>query len=142
MFLREVDNVSDLDGTLRWVKLADSRESRYPNGFDLDQPAIGGIYTAPYRDEQILSILDDSVDNARLMIAEGNVAEIPELPFTWTEANKAVYAPTGTEKLSLRFSKSTGLFSGSYADKTTGHSIQNGRRRAAGPANRSGLLRR
>ena len=122
--LRDVDNISEIDGTLKWVKFADTRESRYPTGFDINQSAIGGFYSAPYRNEQILSSLDDSDDNARLTIAKGNVAALPELPFTWTESNKAIYTRLGTEKLSLKFSAKHGTFSGSYVDKTTGHSIK------------------
>ena len=124
LFVRDVDNISEIDGTLNWVKFPDTREKLYPAGFDLDQPAVGSIYKAPFRNERILSSLGDVPDNATLMIAMGNVAPIPELVFTWTATNKIAYTPTGTEKMKLRFAPKTGAFTGSYVDRTNGQNIK------------------
>ena len=124
LFIRDTENISEVDGVLKWEKFADTREKLYPAGFDLDQPAIGSLFSAPFRGERVLSTLSDGADNATIKIKEGNIPQLPELNFTWNSSNRLVYTRTGTENLKLKVSSKTGIFSGSYVDKATGHNLK------------------
>lgn len=52
LYLRELEDTSDLDGTLRWLKPQNPRSKFQPGGFDLEVEAIGSRF-----DGQVLPLL-------------------------------------------------------------------------------------
>lgn len=115
---RDVENVSDIDGEFDWVKNADPREKRYPDGFEITQPVVGSLFEKPFRNQQLLSSLADVENNAVLSLTEGNIAPLPDLSFTWTNANKGIYTPNDSERVTFRFSKTNGSVYARYYDRT------------------------
>ena len=118
---RELPDISDVDGEIRWVKLSGSRPTTvYPNGFDSLRAVVGSQFTRPAKGVSAFSSLSDSHHNAWLRIENPDL----EHPLTWAATNKITYY--GPESIKLKFNVKTGLISGSYVDKPNGISIRMG----------------
>ncbi len=116
LHFREIDDVSDCDGLMQWMKRADAREKRYADGFDLEVPALGSRYTAPPSGERLLEELEDAEPNASLSLIAANLpagtaGEI-ERVLSWLGSNALRHY--GPETLGGSAARGTGLVSGSY----------------------------
>ncbi len=63
---RDVPDISDVDGKVRWVKNPNSKDKSYPGGFSQNPTLIGAIYTPPVTGQRALAELADQTYNARL----------------------------------------------------------------------------
>ncbi|MCB1077628.1 MAG: hypothetical protein KDM64_07365, partial [Verrucomicrobiae bacterium] len=109
--------VSDIDGSLRWIKPDGARPTTiYPAGFDSVREVIANRYAAPAKGERAFETLADGYYNGWLRF-DGLSAPGIDLAVTWTAANAILYY--GPEKVLISFNYKTGLFSGSYSDPVT-----------------------
>lgn len=115
---RDVPNVSDVDGGLRWVKNPNTANKSYPGGFQLAPTLVGAVYTPPLTGQRALAGLADQTYNARLTLA-GTVLPDGGLSKTvsWLGTNKLAYY--GPETLTGTTTTSTGILTGSYTDPAT-----------------------
>ena len=122
--LNDVDNVSSVDGMFQWFKGADTRQTRYADGFDLQQGAVVSTYTAPNARAQefLISDLRDGTGNAILYLTGGNLnSNIGALGVTWSRKNRITLdSRIRKEVLKPKVRASTGLVTGSYVDKAAG----------------------
>jgi hypothetical protein len=115
---RDVPNVSDLDGSLHWVKNPIAANKSYPAGFSVAPALVGAIYTPPPTGQRALSQLANQPYNARLTLA-GSVMPAGGLTKTlsWLSTNALAYY--GPETLTGTTTTSTGIITGSYTDPAT-----------------------
>lgn len=128
---RSLEGVSDLDGKVRWRKLADSKEAAYPQGFDLECWAIGSRYTVPAAGEYLLADLKTAEPNATLSL--WNAQPVPVAPSHTGLGGEAAYAVSwknnhqlvhyGPEKLTAKANKGNGTLTGSFSSLAGGKSL-------------------
>ncbi|MES2596699.1 MAG: hypothetical protein V4662_15260 [Verrucomicrobiota bacterium] len=119
---RDVGAVSDLDGSLRWVKpAAVSGTISYPGGFDSARTLVGSRYTPPASGQRAFGALANSLYNGWMRFSGPDMSTLPILDLnaldrvvTWTVANQLLYY--GPDKVTISFSSSTGLLTGTYVD--------------------------
>jgi len=120
---REVDNISEADGTLHWFKPANESAVLYADGFDVQQPAMLTSYQRPNSraGERILSNLRDADLNAAFKIEGGNLAPLDGKFVTWDSRNRISYSSqTVGESLKISVKTASGYVSGRYRDTNTG----------------------
>jgi formylglycine-generating enzyme required for sulfatase activity len=113
---RDVPDVSDCDGLMQWVKLADNREKPYAAGFEVEVPAVGSRFTPPPAGTRLLAALVDAEPNASLSLIAPNLpaataGEI-ERVLSWLGSNALRHY--GPETLGGSAARSTGLVNGNY----------------------------
>ncbi len=132
MTFRDVVGKSDLDGSLRWVKpAAVPRTTTYPAGFDTTRTGLGCRYLAPLSGQRAFGSLTPSLYNAWLRFAGPDMSTLPSLELTsldrvvtWSAANQILYY--GPDKITLYFTPSTGLLTGTCTDVSKGVSFSLG----------------
>jgi hypothetical protein len=116
LVFNDVPEVSDLDGTLTWLKskVAGTKDIYYRNGFTTDLPAVGSKYdaatvastlfsgTSSAKIENGSSIVSGTTTGTVLLLAGGKTFTVISTPVT--------------SSLKTSFKTSTGLFSGSFID--------------------------
>ncbi len=116
LHFRDMEEVSDCDGLMQWVKLADDREKQYPAGFDLEVPAVGSRFTMPPNGGRLLAELEDAEPNASLSLIGSNLPALNggeiERVLSWLAGN--VLRHYGPETLGGRAVRGNGQVSGSY----------------------------
>lgn len=123
---RDEAAVSDLDGTLRWVKDNGALpRTVYPGGFDTERTLVGSIYTPPAASTRAWAELLDTTHNVWVRLAGPDCSTSAALTvteydraLTWTTANKLSYY--GPEKITLTFNTTTGLVTGTVVDTVNG----------------------
>lgn len=123
---RDVSGISVADGLLHWMKGADSRESIYADGFDLQQNAIAAPFESPNArsGERILAEIPDGESNAFFNLTGGNTAPIGGQSLTWDGRNRISADTTSAdERLVIRAAANTGLVSGFYRNRATGQNL-------------------
>jgi len=131
-FSEDVEGLSDLDGTWRWVKnLGAAPQTVYPNGFSTTRDVVGSAYTAPLTGERAMTDLANDFYNAWARFDGPDLSTLPgaevnslDRVVTWTSANKVIYY--GPETFTLTFTPSSGLLIGSYADSVSGINVKFG----------------
>ena len=115
---RDVPHVSDVDGSLRWVKNPNAKDKSYAGGFAMAPTLVGAVYTPPLTSQRALTQLANQNYNARLTLA-GSV--LPEGGFaktlSWLGTNKLAYY--GPETLTGTLTAATGILTGSFTDPAT-----------------------
>ena len=117
IILRNLIGVSDFDGLLQWRKFSDSRETRYPTGFNIEVWALGSRYTRNSLIPRVLTQLGDAYDNAELSLI-GPSAPSPAVNgsldrvLTWFANNRITHF--GPERLSGLADVRNGRVSGSF----------------------------
>jgi hypothetical protein len=115
---RDVPNVSDVDGGLRWVKNPNTKDKSYAGGFAMAPTLVGAVYTPPLTGQRALAELANQTYNARLTLA-GTV--LPEGGFaktlSWLGTNALAYY--GPETLTGTLTAATGILTGSFTDPAT-----------------------
>jgi len=113
-FTNQITN--DLGGLVTWITPSRPGAKFYPDGFTNESQTVGSVYHAPGPTERILNVTNIDA------IFEG-----AELSATLT--NRVRLEPNGTvsnqssNRLSLTFTKSTGLWKGTVLDPATGRSL-------------------
>jgi hypothetical protein len=105
---------SDVSGNLSWIKLANSKARYFASGFDYLTPAAGSAFQAPSSTNKIVhgSIVAVDFSGGDLPATFSNLINLgPGSKVTNLSSNK----------LSLSFTLSTGLYHGSVTDPSTGH---------------------
>jgi hypothetical protein len=123
---RDVPGVSDLDGTLRWMKPnAVPATKSYAAGFDTTRGVVGSRYTPPLSGLRALSTLANRFYNTWLRLSGPDMSPQPALTLTsldrattWTIANTILYY--GPDKITLTFNAATGLITGTCVDAAKG----------------------
>jgi cyclophilin family peptidyl-prolyl cis-trans isomerase len=100
---------SDLQGAMRWRKIAPQPGKPYPNGFRFAPALTGSRYTAPPANDRVLTGLTDGVlaltgPNLSDSGLTNNVSLMPN--------NTVVNRDPSTNKLSFTLTKPSGLFGG------------------------------
>ncbi|MCB1066053.1 MAG: hypothetical protein KDN20_24435 [Verrucomicrobiae bacterium] len=89
---RDLAGISDADGVLHWVKNADLRQRRYPDGFDLQQGAVASRYEVPDPKNGmpfVLDSLNDGSANAQLSLNGADLATgLDRESLDWTRGNR------------------------------------------------------
>jgi hypothetical protein len=126
---RDVPGISDLDGTLRWLKPnAVAATKSYVAGFDTTRGVVGSRYTPPMTGQRAFPGLANSLYNTWLRLSGPDMSTQPTLDLTtmdrattWTTANKLLYY--GPDKITLTFTAATGLLTGMCVDAEKGISV-------------------
>lgn len=126
---RDVPGVSDLDGTLRWLKPnAVPKTKSYAAGFDTTRGVVGSRYTPPLKNQRAFPDLANSLYNTWLRMSGPDMSTLPALTLTsfdraltWTTANKLLYH--GPDKITFTFSTKTGRITGECVDASQGINI-------------------
>jgi uncharacterized repeat protein (TIGR02543 family) len=93
---------SDISGQLSWFKPAQSGAATYPAGFTNVVQAVGSAYSLP-KGARVLNLT-----NGDVLLQDGGLPQAISDPFT-LGANNVV---TGSDKLSVTLTTTTGLFKG------------------------------
>lgn len=115
--------VSDFHGTLQWKKFPDSREKRYPSGFQISCEAVGALYApSTLPGLPTLGGISSNQRNVHLSIRDipslGHLSEV----ITWSGNDQLIgYGPNN---LMARFVRRTGMISGAYRDVHTGQRVR------------------
>jgi hypothetical protein len=123
---RDVPSISDLDGTLRWMKPnAVPATKSYVAGFDTTRGVVGSRYTPPLAGQRAFPGLANSFYNTWLRLIGPDMSTQPTLNLTtidrattWTTANTILYY--GPDKITLTFTAATGLITGTCVDAKRG----------------------
>jgi len=123
---RDVPGISDLDGTLRWLKPnAVPATKSYVAGFDTTRGVVGSRYTPPLKNQRAFPGLANSLYNTWLRLSGPDMSTLHSLNLTtmdrattWTTANKLLYY--GPDKITMTFTAATGLITGSCVDAARG----------------------
>ena len=123
---RDVPSVSDLDGTLRWLKPnAVPATKSYAAGLDTTRGVVGSRYTPLRKNQRAFSTLANRFYNSWLRLSGPDMsAELAlnlltmDRATTWTTANTLLYY--GPDKVTLHFTAATGLLTGTCVDPTLG----------------------
>jgi hypothetical protein len=126
---RDVPGISDLDGTLRWLKPnAVPATKSYAAGFDTTRGVVGSRYTPPLKNQRAFPGLANSLYNTWLRLSGPDMSTQPALTLTtldraltWTPANKLLYY--GPDKITMTFTAATGLITGKCVDAGKGISV-------------------
>jgi hypothetical protein len=110
-FTNEVDR--DIEGLLSWIKPGGTTSSLYPAGFTNDLEAVGSVYASTNG----LRVLN--LTNGVLILDNWNLAHSLTNSFVLGTNN----ALSGTNLSRLTITNTTGLFSGSLTNPTTGKAI-------------------
>ena len=106
------DPESDLSGSVNWIKLALSSAKLYPAGFTNWFDAVGSVYGFT-NGVRVLSLT-----NGVATFEGGNLSQSITNQF-WLGTNNLV---TGSNKLSLKITTTSGLFQGGFINPATGKS--------------------
>lgn len=115
--MREMENISHLDGQLQWNRPADvPSPPLYSSGFDTDLPVVGAVYQPPVGGTRVLSQLADDTANTMWSFEGGGVNPAPSNRWmTWDERNRITdLGNTSQGKVNLRIVAGTGLVSGQF----------------------------
>ena len=104
----------DITGRLSWIRPAQAKARYHAGGFTNETMALGSVFVRPASPLLPLLELGDTV----LYLSGGNLSTVFTNNITWGEKNKITNR--GTNKLTLTITASSGLFSGSFTDPTTG----------------------
>jgi hypothetical protein len=107
---------TDFSGDVSWIRPSLPRAKLYPEGFTAQAAISGSRYFRPARGESILNLAE-----ATLALDGGNLDQPISDPVALDSNNRVTNL--GTDKLSLSFSTSSGLFSGRVVDPNTSKSI-------------------
>jgi|GEM_PF-7020497 len=112
--LRDVPDISDLDGPLFWSRPANAADPAYPLGFEFVTPALGSVFATPSPGSRILSGLDTSSGVASISLSGGGIGSDVLVPVTVSTAHVVKVTDANPHSLRLTVNKTTGLLSGSY----------------------------
>lgn len=122
---RNLDGVSDLDGSWHWNSPTNAKALVHPEGFQSTQRVVACRYQAPAKGERAWAGLAQGWYNAwaRLSGAElvgktGDALTGLDRVITWNTNNQLLYF--GPDVFSLKVHSPTGLVTGSWKDKTRG----------------------
>ncbi len=120
LVLRE-SAVSDLDGSLHWVRPAQPGRRFYAGGFQADQPIVGSRYTAPAAGTPVVEV-EAAENNSRLLLGGGDLdpAVVHVQPTTLDTDNHISLESPILQGLRVTIQPATGRFSGSFIHPATG----------------------
>ena len=107
---------SDFSGNLSWIKPSLPKAKLYPAGFSTSTSVSGSRYSRPAPGEGVLNLTD-----ATLVLTGGNLDQPISDPISFGPNSRVTNL--GSDKLSLSFSLSSGLFSGHVVNPNTSKSI-------------------
>jgi hypothetical protein len=110
---------SDMSGKINWFKPVLERDLSFPLGFKIQQnDVLGSLYTPPTA-SRALDGFSDSVTNANITIAEGNL-QVPIVKTANYQATNAITITTpGKDALKLKVNVKTGELTGSFVHTDT-----------------------
>ncbi len=102
------DGTNDLAGTVRWMKPVQPTSVLYKAGFSVNTDVIGSRYVAPSGTNKMLNIT-----NGVVVLSGGN---LPSSSNAVTFGASSKLVNNGTNTLKLLFTRTTGLFSGTFKE--------------------------
>lgn len=102
---------TDLDGWMAWIRPANSLSPFYPAGFEFERGMFGLAYTPPTGTNPVLH----ATSYIHMPFGGGNLPTHFDNAFTFGPGGSTI-TNLSANKLSLTFSRSTGLFSGKVTD--------------------------
>ncbi|MCB1231649.1 MAG: hypothetical protein KDN19_15370 [Verrucomicrobiae bacterium] len=112
---RDVADTSDFDGVLQWTRSPNSVSATYPDGFQLRQPIIGSLYTAPTTGQRALSGFTSGTDNTDFLLSGAGLSDSRLL--TWDTSNVLTYTPVGSERIVVNLNSTNGFVTGYWWDR-------------------------
>lgn len=112
MTFRKQPGVSNLDGTMRWIK-SPTPTVYYPNAFSLALDVVGSKYVPP-------AFFRGNVTAGNLALGEGGLAAPLTNTFLVGANNAVTITPGGIPQLNLVLTGSTGLYRGAFFDSAAG----------------------
>jgi uncharacterized repeat protein (TIGR03803 family) len=106
----------DVSGQVWWIKPSRAGDKYYPNGFTNDTIASGSHYSSPAGGTRVLNLTNGQVEFSGGNLAHGFTNEV-------TLDGQNALKNLSPNHLSISFSLSTGLFSGSVEDPATSRSF-------------------
>ncbi|MCB1231562.1 MAG: hypothetical protein KDN19_14930 [Verrucomicrobiae bacterium] len=120
---RDTPSVADGDGILHWVKNADDRQRRYPDGFDLQQGAVASLYERPNPRDGMPFVLDSFLDetgNGELSLnGAGLTNGLDSESIDWNQRNRFRF-DSDQFRIIGRAAPNTGWFLGICVDLENG----------------------
>jgi hypothetical protein len=113
--------LGDASGVLDWFKPARAADKYFPLGLVLSRTGLLARFTPPAKDALVLTF-PAGLDNGHVVLDQGGINTIDQ-PFTLTTPAKVSVAPTNPDKVTLKLGATSGLFSGSYVDATSGKPV-------------------
>ena len=105
------DGTNDLAGTVRWMKPGQPTSALYKPGFSVNSDVIGSRYVAPSGTNKMLNIT-----NGVVVLSGGN---LPSSSNAVTFGASSKLVNHGTNTLKLLFTRTTGLFTGTFKETGT-----------------------
>lgn len=125
---RDVPNVSDFDGTVRWTRPSHTSAQRFHEGFAIQADVLGSLFQRPRRGARIINELPDGVDNAVVTINDLDPA-VGNRNATWNESNRiSVTGADAFERVTISASSTTGAIVASYSGRYDDNGTQRTRR--------------
>ncbi|MEM7010273.1 MAG: hypothetical protein AAF585_02215, partial [Verrucomicrobiota bacterium] len=114
---RDVPNVSDFDGPVRWTRPASATAQRFHEGFAMELTGLGSRFASPSRGQRLISQLPDGANNAQTML-EGFDPAVGNRDTTWSDANRLTVTPgNATERINIVPIAATGSVIGTFGDR-------------------------
>jgi uncharacterized repeat protein (TIGR02543 family) len=108
-------SVTNLEGPVVWIKVAQAKSKTYLAGFTNDVNVIGSTYI-PTNGVPLLNFTNGEID-----FSEGNLAADFTNNFSIATGDKV--ANLSANKMTLKFTRNTGLFKGSVTDPATTQNV-------------------
>jgi hypothetical protein len=124
----DIPGVSDFDGSLAWLKPAQTGNPKlYPNGFSTSLAAVGSRYTEPPLGTLALNLAVTS-PNASILLTEPDfpVSVYHQLFISRSSTagtDHVLVANPGADALTLSINASSGAFTGSFIDPLTASQV-------------------
>jgi hypothetical protein len=113
-----IDGVSDLDGTVAWVKPANSRATFYPAGFTVNASLIGSAF------DPVASLVISPTHTGIFQASGGNLVSNLSTTAAVTAITSSFVQAAGPYSLALDINRNTGLVTGSFLHPNTGEKIR------------------
>lgn len=106
-------DLSDLDGTLSWVKAARQKDAYYPAGFATQLPSVGARYAAPHTGSGIkaLAVSDGSATAA---LGDADLPQVLNVPVQLGANDVGTMVTPGAPDLSFRINPASGTVTGKF----------------------------
>jgi uncharacterized protein YkwD len=102
-------DISDIEGTLAWVKASNSKNAFYPAGFAVQLPSIGSRFVRPAAAELPMELTSG---DATAMLNDGNLPQQLDVPVVISRAGHVTMVTPGQPDLALGINSVNGVVTG------------------------------
>ena len=112
------ENVSDVAGTIYWVRPANAKAAAFAAGFNTQTVAVGSRYTAPAKGEAVVPV-NSGENNTSLALGDGGLQQTVVQPATLAPSNALIITTPAVTGLTAKLSPATGIFTGKFVHPVT-----------------------